>query len=66
MDCSTPVEFPYYADNNPVDVLKDVCCHCGEGGATKDPAVMQKYRIVLPQCATCKLTKEAPRRNPIK
>ncbi|WAR01912.1 hypothetical protein MAR_008470 [Mya arenaria] len=66
MDCSTPIEFPYYAGNNPVAVRKDICCHCGEGGTEIDAALLQKYKTVLPVCRACKLIKDIPKRNPIK
>ncbi|WAR09093.1 hypothetical protein MAR_019051 [Mya arenaria] len=65
MDCSTPIEFPYYAGNNPVAVRKDICCHCGEGGTERDAALLQKYKTVLPVCRACKLIKDIPKRNPI-
>ena len=67
MACNTPVEFAYYAENNPINVQKDICCHCANPGAEKDPEMKKKYRIVLPICVNCKnLGKDIKKRNPIK
>lgn len=67
MDCTTPIEFPFYADKNVVSVRKDTCCHCAEVGAERDKELLKKYQVVLPVCQMCiRRGKQAPKRTPNK
>ena len=64
MSCETPVEFAFYASSHG---RGDVCAHCAEVGAEKNPELSRQYRVVLPVCQACiNLKKDIPKRNPIK
>lgn len=68
MDCNSPVEFAYYAQNNTVPVdTKTICCYCTAPQVQKDKELLKKYRDVLPICMPCKASgKDVLIRNPIK
>ncbi|XP_053378441.1 uncharacterized protein LOC128548073 [Mercenaria mercenaria] len=65
LSCSSPIELAYYATT--MNVRKDVCSFCAAENAQKDPALVLKYRVVLPLCQACNTAgKETLKRNPIK
>ncbi|XP_076103163.1 uncharacterized protein LOC143072213 [Mytilus galloprovincialis] len=67
MDCRTPVEFSYYADNTPIRLQKDICCYCASPNSEKDAEELAKFKVVLPICNDCKNSgKPIIKRNPKK
>jgi len=64
MDCTTPIEFAYYASQL---AQPDICTYCAEVGAQRDSESLKTHRIVLPVCDECvRKGKTVPKRNPIK
>ncbi|CAC5376627.1 unnamed protein product [Mytilus coruscus] len=67
MECRTPVEFSYYADNTPIRLQKDICCYCASPNSEKDAEEVAKFKVVLPICNDCKNSgKPIIKRNPKK
>jgi hypothetical protein len=67
MDCNSPIEFAYYATNNPLPVDRTICCYCTAPQAERDKELLKKFRVVLPMCIRCKTSgKESIKRNPLK
>ncbi|XP_062580018.1 uncharacterized protein LOC134242029 [Saccostrea cucullata] len=66
LNCNSPIEFPYYAENNTLGVNKTICCHCAGEQAERDKETLKKFRTVLPICAQCKRSEKVIiKRNPI-
>ena len=57
------VEFAYYACARK---LAEVCCFCCDAEAMRDPELLQKWKVVLPVCDTCRPFKQPPTRQPKK
>jgi hypothetical protein len=65
MSCQSHVEFPYYASNIG---RPDICAHCAEPEAQRNPELLKKFRTVLPVCEQCITVhkKDIPHRCPVK
>ena len=63
LNCNGPVEFSYYSASDQVG-RKDICAYCATPVADRDRELLQKFKIVLPLCDTCKSRgKTALKRN---
>ena len=66
LNCSDPVEYPYYSSG---DFLFGVCCFCvaETTGGPRRAALREKYRVVLPVCNKCLDDgKDFPKSRPFK
>lgn len=50
LTCGNHIEYAYYSAGIG---RPDLCCYCGEEGAQRSVALVQKYKTVLPMCQTC-------------